>query len=85
MFFTKVVSTVVINNIKGRTIKMQRSLRQGDIPSMLLFAYGLDPYLERLRHMLEGIPIHRGELSVAGPVHQGELSLPMMQIEDTFT
>ena len=44
------------------TIKLERSLRQGDIPSILLFAYGLDPYLERLRDKLEGIVIFLEEI-----------------------
>lgn len=48
MLFDDVCSIVVVNNVQGRKIKLERSLRQGDIPSMLLFAYGIDPYLTRL-------------------------------------
>ena len=64
---------------------MRRSLRQGDIPSMLLFAYGLDPYLERLRHMLTGIQLYVGQLPVSGPVQPYDHPLPSMEIMDVLT
>ena len=85
IFFEDVISTVVVNNVIGATIRLLRSLRQGDIPSMLLFAYGLDPYLERLRQNLRGIQIHEGYLPVEGPVQQEQPPLPPLYIEDRFT
>jgi hypothetical protein len=47
------VAVVVVNNIQGKCVKHVRlSLKQGDLPSMHLFSYGIDPllcYLEK-RH-----------------------------------
>ena len=38
------ISIVVVNNIYGKKVKNHRlSLRQGDVPGMLFFAYGIDP------------------------------------------
>ena len=52
---------------------------------MILFGYGLDPYLERLRDKLEGIVIHSASLPVQGPVLQGEDGLPPLYVEERFT
>ena len=44
------ISIVVVNNIEGKSVKNLRlSLRQGDIPSMFFFAYGIDPLSPILR------------------------------------
>ena len=83
--FTNVVSIVVVNGVTGATIKLERSLRQGDIPSMIMFAYRLDPYLERIRSKLEGIVIYSANLAVQGPVGEGENPLPPLNVEERFT
>lgn len=67
-FFENMYSTVVINKVLGAIIKVERSLRQGDIPSMLMFAYGLDPYLVRLNRKLKGIVICSRIMTVFGPL-----------------
>ena len=84
-FFTDVVSTVVVNSVVGAIIKLDRSLRQGDIPSMLLFAYGLDPYLLRLRDKLKGIVIFSEEIPVHGPVLEVENAFPAKLVEKKLT
>ena len=43
------LSVIVVNNIEGKCIKNLRlSLRQGDIPSMIFFAFGIDPLISYL-------------------------------------
>ena len=43
------LSVVVVNNIEGQCFKNNRmSLRQGDVPSMFVFAYGIDPLISYL-------------------------------------
>ena len=49
---------------------MERSLRQGDLLSMIKFAFGLDPYLEILRKNLKGILIYSQQVKVQGPVEE---------------
>ena len=50
------LSIVVVNNIEGKCIKNIRlSLRQGNIPSMCFFAYGIDPLISYLDKRLYGI------------------------------
>ena len=40
----------VVNNIQGKAIKNTRlSLRQGDLPSMHFFSYGIDPLLRHAK------------------------------------
>ena len=65
-FFKNVSSIVVINGILGAKILLQRSLRQGDLGSMILFAVGIDPHLIRLNNRLRGILLHSSPTS--GPV-----------------
>ena len=61
------LSIVVVNNIEGKCIKNTRlSLRQGDVPSMFFFAYGIDPLITYLERRLSGIVIY--SLPVLGPV-----------------
>jgi hypothetical protein len=63
------LSIVVVNNIEGKCIKNIRlSLRQGDIPSMYFFAYGIDPLISYLDKRLSGILIT--SIPVLGPVPQ---------------
>ena len=53
------LSIIVVNNIEGRCISNVRlSLRQGDIPSMFFFAFGIDPLIHHLEKRLTGILIH---------------------------
>ena len=61
------LSIVVVNNIGGKCVKNLRlSLRQGDIPSMFFFAFGIDPLITYLDKRLSGILIT--SLPVLGPV-----------------
>ena len=63
------ITIVVVNNIPGRSVKNIRlSLRQGDIPSMHYFSYGIDPLLMYLDRRLRGILIT--SLCDLGPVLQ---------------
>ena len=66
---------VVVNNIEGKAIKNIRlSLRQGDIPSMHLFGFGIDPVLTYLKKRLEGI------LIASLPMH-GPTLLPFLHLK----
>ena len=61
------LSIIVVNNIEGKCVKNLRlSLRQGDIPSMFFFAFGIDPLITYLERRLTGILIF--SLPVLGPV-----------------
>ena len=60
-------SIIVVNNIEGKCVKNTRlSLRQGDVPSMFFFAYGIDPLISYLEKRLAGILVC--SLPVSGPV-----------------
>ena len=51
-------------NIHGAAVENVRlTLRQGDVPSMELFCFGIDPLIHRLERVLQGI------LITAAPVH----------------
>ena len=64
------VSVIVVNNIPGKSVKNIRlSLRQGDLPSMHLFSFGIDPILGYLEKRLKGILIT--SLPVLGPAAAG--------------
>ena len=40
------ISVIVVNNVEGKAVKnIRMSLRQGDLPSMHIFAFGIDPLL----------------------------------------
>ena len=72
------LSVVVVNNVEGRSVKNLRlSLRQGDIPSMHFFSYGIDPLLNYLEKRLAGIVIT--SLPSSGPVQQGHPPLPAVE------
>ena len=61
------LTIVVVNNIQGKAVKNVRlSLRQGDLPSMHFFSYGIDPLLTYLDRRLQGILV--SSLPVLGPV-----------------
>ena len=56
--YDRAATIVSINNIQGRSFRnIRKSLRQGDLPSMHFFAYGIDPLLHLLERKLIGIPI----------------------------
>ena len=75
------VSVIVVNNIPGKSVKNIRlSLRQGDLPSMHLFSFGIDPILIYLEKRLRGILIT--SLPVHGPVLAG--CLPLEAMEERF-
>ena len=68
----------VVNNIQGKAIKNTRlSLRQGDLPSMHFFSYGIDPLLSYLERRLQGILI--SSLPAQGPLSYGQLALPPVE------
>jgi hypothetical protein len=59
-------SVVVVNNVQGAAVKNLRlTLRQGDIASMELFSFGIDPLLILLERILQAILIC--SLPVFGP------------------
>ena len=65
--YSNSISIVVVNNVQGKTVKNIRgSLRQGDLPSMHLFSYGIDPLLLYLDKRLRGILI--SSTPVQGPL-----------------
>ena len=63
------ISIIVVNNVLGKVLKNERlSVRQGDIPSMTWFTYGIDPLLHYLERRLTGITIYT--LPALGPVEE---------------
>ena len=71
-------TVVVVNNIQGKAIMNVRlSLRQGDVPSMHWFAYGIDALINYLEKRLTGITIF--SLPVSGPVKEEEDKLPPLE------
>ena len=75
------ISVVVVNNIPGKAVKNIRlSLRQGDLPSMHLFSFGIDPVLTYLDRRLQGILI--AALPQLGPVLPG--SPPLGRLEERY-
>ena len=72
------LSVVVVNNIQGAAVKNVRlTLRQGDIPSMELFCFGIDPLIHRLERVLQGILI--AAAPVQGLVLPGMPPLPRLE------
>ena len=62
--YTNNLSIVVVNNVPGAAVENVRlTLRQGDVPSMELFSFGIDPLLVLLERKLKGI------LICSSPVH----------------
>ena len=75
------LSIVVVNNIHGKTVMNHiMSLRQGDVPSMFFFAYGIDPLINYLDKRLTGILLT--SIPVLGPASQ--LSEPVSPIEERY-
>ena len=75
------MSLIVVNNIPGKLVKNIRlSIRQGDLPSMHLFSFGIDPVLSYLEKRLNGILI--ASLPVHGPALAG--CPPLVNLEERF-
>ena len=69
------LSLIVVNNVPGIAVENVRlTLRQGDVPSMELFCFGIDPLLHRLDRLLQGILI--ASVPVQGPPLLGMPPLP---------
>ena len=76
--YTHNLSVVVVNNVQGAAVENVRlTLRQGDVPSMKLFCFGIDPLLHRLERLLQGILI--ASVPVHGPSPQGMPPLPKLE------
>ena len=72
------IAVVVVNSKHGKSVKnVRNSLKQGDLPSMHLFSYGIDPLLTYLEKRLKRIVI--SSLPVEGPVLPG---LPPLQPQE---
>ena len=77
------LSIIVVNNVEGKCIKNNRlSLRQGDIPSMFFFAYGIDPLITYLDNRLTGILIT--SLPVLGPAPQHCKTATLPPLEECY-
>ena len=70
---------VVVINVPGAAVPNVRlTHRQGDVPSMELFCFGIDPLLSCLERVLQGILI--ASVPVQGPrLQQGETLPPVEQ------
>ena len=77
------LSIIVVNNIEGKCIQNTRlSLRQGDVPSMFFFAYGVDPLITYLERRLTGILIY--SLPVSGPVLKESKLKTLPPVEERY-
>ena len=72
------ITVVVVNNVLGKAVRNIRlSLRQGDLPSMHFFGFGIDPLLSYLEKRLNGILVT--SLPLLGPVPLGAPPLPHLE------
>ena len=72
--YSSSTTIVMVNNIPGKAVdNIRQSLRQGDLPSMHFFSFGIDPLLVFLEKRLKGILITA--LPVLGPVQEGHQQL----------
>ena len=72
-------SLVVVNNIAGAAVKNVRlTLLQGDVPSMEIFSFGIDPLLILLERVLKRILI--ASVPVLGPRQLLELPIPPLEL-----
>ena len=77
------LSVIVVNNIEGKCVPNRRlSLRQGDVPSMFFFAYGIDPLITYLERRLTGILIC--SMPVLGPTVEGAHSALLPALEERY-
>ena len=75
ILYSNNLSLIVVNNVPGIAVENVRlTLRQGDVPSMELFCFGIDPLLHRLDRLLQGILI--ASVPVQGPPLQSMPPLP---------
>ena len=75
------LSVIVVNDIPGKAIpNLRGSLRQGDLPSMHIFCYGIDPLIVYLEKRLKGILI--ASLPVSGPVPHSDP--PLSPLEERY-
>ena len=80
--YMKNITIVVVNNVLGKAFTNYRlSLRQGDVPSMDWFAYGIDPLINYLDKRLKGILIH--SLPIHGPSPSGA-AWPLSPVEERY-
>ena len=76
--YTDGVTIPVINSQQGQPIKnSRRTLRQGDCPSSVWFAYGIDPLLEYLDKRLKGINIFSTPVQGPALINQPRLLPPL--------
>ena len=79
--YSNSMSIVVVNNVWGKTVmNIRGSLRQGDLPSMHLFSFGIDPLLSYLEKRLRGILI--ASIPVQGPT--SFLAPPLRPFEERY-
>ena len=72
-------SIVVVNNILGAVVEnIHLTLRQGDVPRMELFSFGIDPLLLLLERVLKGILIC--STPVLGPTPPDCPPLPPLEL-----
>ena len=72
------ITVVVVNNVLGKSFINNRwSMRQGDLPSVYWFAYGIDPLVSYLDRRLQGITIY--STPVHGPTLPDSPALPNIQ------
>ena len=77
------LSVIIVNNIEGKCLKNIRlSLRQGDVPSMTFFAYGIDPLISYLDKRLTGILIT--SLPVQGPLLSNSSLEQLAPVEERY-
>ena len=72
--YSESLTIVMVNNIPGKVVgNIRQSLRQGDLPSMHFFSYGIDPLLFFLEKRLQSILV--SSTQVQGPVTEGQQEL----------
>ena len=77
------LSIIVVTNIEGKCVENKRlSLRQGDVPSMFFFAYGIDPLITYLERRLSGILIY--SLPMSGPVEMSSRTTTLPPLEERY-
>ena len=77
--YSRNLSVVVVNNIQGAAVENVRlTLRQGDVPSMELFSFGIDPLLALLERTLAGILI--SSVPSIGPSPEHGPPLPPVEL-----
>ena len=79
--YSKSISIFVVKDVPGKAVpSLCESLCQGELPSMHIFCYGIDPLIVYLEKQLKGILI--ASLPVSGPVTQSDP--PLKPIEERY-